>query len=206
MDAYVVTSHFWQWVDHWQTLIAGLFAVVAGVIAVGGSIWAAILQIGAMRESTTQEIDAMREATRLQNETTTAAARLQVEAALAQTGEARKRLEDQKKVAARMLAGALQALIERLTSDLQSYRRFPSTARASGSVLSLRETGLQDIKQNLGLLDAEIGIGLINVETQITKLNKPSEAVVTVGRAGDMIEALIRQITDLKTLTEKSAG
>jgi hypothetical protein len=33
IQAYAVTSYFWQVVDHWQTLIAGLFALVAGGIA-----------------------------------------------------------------------------------------------------------------------------------------------------------------------------
>jgi hypothetical protein len=32
---------FWDWVDHWQTLIAGLAALLAALIAVGGSEWRA---------------------------------------------------------------------------------------------------------------------------------------------------------------------
>lgn len=31
--AYTVTSYFWQVVDHWQTLIAGAFALAAGAVA-----------------------------------------------------------------------------------------------------------------------------------------------------------------------------
>jgi hypothetical protein len=30
---YIVTAPFWQFVDHWQTLIAGAFALIAGAIA-----------------------------------------------------------------------------------------------------------------------------------------------------------------------------
>ena len=33
MPCYVVTSSFWEFVDHWQTLIAGVFALIAGRIA-----------------------------------------------------------------------------------------------------------------------------------------------------------------------------
>jgi hypothetical protein len=35
MPSYVVTSHFWQVIDHWQTLIAGGFALLAGLLAYG---------------------------------------------------------------------------------------------------------------------------------------------------------------------------
>jgi hypothetical protein len=34
-----VTSYFWQFVDHWQSLIAGVFALVAAITAVLLAIW-----------------------------------------------------------------------------------------------------------------------------------------------------------------------
>jgi len=30
MQPYVITSYFWQFVDHWQTLFTGGFALLAG--------------------------------------------------------------------------------------------------------------------------------------------------------------------------------
>jgi hypothetical protein len=36
--SYQVASPFWQWIDHWQTLITGVLALVAGI----GTIWATI--------------------------------------------------------------------------------------------------------------------------------------------------------------------
>jgi hypothetical protein len=35
---YQVSSPFWQFVDHWQTLITGVLALIAGI----GTIWATI--------------------------------------------------------------------------------------------------------------------------------------------------------------------
>ena len=64
---------FWDWVDHWQTLIAGLLAFVAGV----GTVVAAIAAIWVTRLTARKQIDASREeanrviaVTREQTETT----------------------------------------------------------------------------------------------------------------------------------------
>jgi hypothetical protein len=63
----------YDFVDHWQTLIAGGLGLAAGVIAYIGAISAAKRQINemrqqvaAMRETTSQQIAAMREATERQ--------------------------------------------------------------------------------------------------------------------------------------------
>jgi hypothetical protein len=39
MPSYAVTSFFWQFVDHWQSLIAGVLALVAAIAAVLLAIW-----------------------------------------------------------------------------------------------------------------------------------------------------------------------
>ena len=64
---------FWDWADHWQTLLAGFLAFVAGVGAVLAAIWA----IWATRSTAKKQIDASREdadrviaATREQTEVT----------------------------------------------------------------------------------------------------------------------------------------
>jgi hypothetical protein len=66
-------SGFWDWVDHWQTLIAGGLAFAAGLGTVVAAIWA----IWVTRSTARKQIDASREdadrviaATREQTETT----------------------------------------------------------------------------------------------------------------------------------------
>lgn len=60
-NGYQVTSHFWQLIDHWQALIAGVLAVAAGVITVIGTRSATRLQIKAMKENTERQLAAARE-------------------------------------------------------------------------------------------------------------------------------------------------
>ena len=50
--AYVVTSCFWQVIDHWQTLIAGGIAGLAGLAAYTGALRAARRQVKAANKQT----------------------------------------------------------------------------------------------------------------------------------------------------------
>ena len=76
-------TNFWDWLDHWQTLIAGVLAFVAGV----GTVWVAIWAILATRAIARAQIaasradaDSMIAATRAQTETTRAIATEQIAA------------------------------------------------------------------------------------------------------------------------------
>jgi outer membrane protein TolC len=58
MPSYVVTSYFWQAVDHWQTLIAGVFALIAGGVAY----LAGLQQANATRQAANRQVEATRRA------------------------------------------------------------------------------------------------------------------------------------------------
>jgi hypothetical protein len=97
---------FWAWVDHWQTLIAGFLAFVAGVGTVVAARWA----IWVTRSTAKKQIDASREeadkviaATREQTETTV---RLERERVLSEADAFRAMLEA---AMARVLAEAAWA-------------------------------------------------------------------------------------------------
>lgn len=49
---YVVTSLCWQFVDHWQTLIAGILAVIAAIGTIVVTLIAAAMAVKAAREQT----------------------------------------------------------------------------------------------------------------------------------------------------------
>lgn len=75
---------FWDWLDHWQTLIAGVLAFVAGfgtVVAAIGAIWVtrstAKKQIDASREDADRVIAATREQTEVTAKQTETTVRLQ---------------------------------------------------------------------------------------------------------------------------------
>jgi hypothetical protein len=61
MPSYVVTSLFWQFVDHWQTLITGVFALIAGAVAFCGSIRAANIQARAGHKQTQANFELSRQ-------------------------------------------------------------------------------------------------------------------------------------------------
>jgi hypothetical protein len=62
MPPYVVTSYFWQVVDHWQALIAGIFALVAG----GAAYLAGTQQANATRQAAKQQVEATERAAKQQ--------------------------------------------------------------------------------------------------------------------------------------------
>ena len=50
--AYEVTAPFWQFVDHWQTLITGFLAVLAALVTVWATINSANREIATAQEQT----------------------------------------------------------------------------------------------------------------------------------------------------------
>jgi hypothetical protein len=108
---YEVKEPFWQFIDHWQTLIAGLLALAAGV----GAVWATI-------KSANREI---------------AAAQEQTKAAQRQTAVTREiercRISREGYAFHAMLEAAMEAVIE----DVEAARNLPSPGPlAAGIALS----------------------------------------------------------------------
>jgi hypothetical protein len=63
---YEFKDPFWQFIDHWQTLIAGALALFAGVVTVWGTLRAANRQVKAANDAADREIKATTDATNRQ--------------------------------------------------------------------------------------------------------------------------------------------
>jgi hypothetical protein len=96
---YEVKEPFWQFVDHWQTLITGLLALAAGV----GTVWATI-------KSANREIAAAQEQTKAAQHQTAVTREIE-----------RRRLAREGYAFHAMLEAAMSAVIE----DVQAVRSLP---------------------------------------------------------------------------------
>jgi len=97
---YEVKEPFWQFVDHWQTLVAGLLALAAGV----GAVWATI-------KSANREITAAQEQTKAAQRQTAVAREIE-----------RRRIAREGYAFHAMLEAAMGAVIE----DVEAARKLPS--------------------------------------------------------------------------------
>jgi hypothetical protein len=120
---------FWDWVDHWQTLIAGVLAFAAGF----GTVVAAIGAIWVTRSTARKQIDASRE----EADKVIAATRAQTEATFKQT-ETTVRLE-QERVASEATAFRvmLEAAMVRVLSEVASARKTYPSAFETGAPVSV---------------------------------------------------------------------
>jgi hypothetical protein len=95
----------WDWLDHWQTLIAGGFALLAGFVTVVATMIIANRQIAASREEAKRVIAATREQTSVTGEQTSTTVRLERERVLSEDRAFRAMLEA---AMARVLAEAVE--------------------------------------------------------------------------------------------------
>jgi signal transduction histidine kinase len=125
---YEVKEPFWQFVDHWQTLIAGGLALFAGVVTVWGTLRAANRQVKTANDAADREIKA-----------TTDAANRQITAAQEQTAAAqyqtavtreleRRRIAREGYAFHAMLAAAMSAVI----ADVEAARKLPAPTSTGG--------------------------------------------------------------------------
>ena len=102
---YEVKEPFWQFIDHWQTVIAGGLALFAGVVTVWGTLRAANRQVKSANDAANREIKAA-----------AVAAHRQISAAQEQTAAAQHQTAVTQELERRRswLAAAFFALILRL--------------------------------------------------------------------------------------------
>ena len=105
---YEVKEPFWQFVDHWQTLVAGLLALAAGV----GAVWATI-------KSANREITAAQEQTKAAQRQTAVAREIE-----------RRRIAREGYAFHAMLEAAMGAVIE----DVRAARELPPPGPGMHSV------------------------------------------------------------------------
>lgn len=184
-------------IDHWQTLVAGILAVVAGVLTVIGTLWAAILQCRATRNAAREQIEATRETSRREIEATIAATQMQLEAALAQTREERDLLAKQKRDAAKIITGAMKEFLDRLHSTLTDLRRKPTTTRiGTGSATFVTERHIfENLKQYLPFFNAETRLQFVKLEEEAARMRSGRGGDSNIGAVGDEIDAFGRKLS-----------
>ena len=118
---YEVKEPFWQFVDHWQTLVAGLLALIAAGGTVWGTLAAANRQVKAANEAADRQIKAA-----------AAAADRQVAAAQEQTQAAQRQTAVTREIESRRIAregyafhAMLKAAMEAVIDDVEAARNLP---------------------------------------------------------------------------------
>jgi hypothetical protein len=115
---------FWQFVDHWQTLMAGGLALLAGIVTVWGTLRAAKRQVKTANDAADREIKAANEAADRQ----IAAAQEQTKAAQHQTAVTREL--ERRRIAREGYAfhAMLEAAMSAVVADVEAARKLPPPA------------------------------------------------------------------------------
>ena len=124
---YEVKEPFWQFLDHWQTIIAGGLALFAGVVTVWGTLRAANRQVKAANDAANREIKA-----------TTDAANRQISAAQEQTAAAQHQTAVTRELERRRIAregyafhAMLEAAMSAVIADVEAARKLKSPSDVS---------------------------------------------------------------------------
>jgi hypothetical protein len=116
---YEVKDPFWQFVDHWQTLIAALTAGVLALLAAAGTVWVTIAganrQVKAAREAADRQVAAAREQTKAAQHQTEVARELE-----------RRRLAREGYAFYAMLEAAMGAVIEDVEATRKLWPSLPT--------------------------------------------------------------------------------
>jgi hypothetical protein len=118
---YEVKEPFWQFIDHWQTVIAGGLALFAGVVTVWGTLRAANRQVKSANDAADREI-----------KTATDAANRQISAAQKQTAAAQHQAAVTRELERRRIAregyafhAVLEAAMSAVIADVEAARKLP---------------------------------------------------------------------------------
>lgn len=198
------SSGFVQCLDHWQTLAAGLLAIVAAIITVGGTIWVTL-------RATHQEVAAMTDTTNRQIEATRQAAQMQVEAAMAQVREAQRQTAETKreqirkeaqerKQAAEALLNSMQFIRLEIDGVLAEVNPVPSTNGYAnpGSVFSRISRPIFDlVRLRITALGRDAVLRFIQLERELEKLSDEKRPLITAGVLKDQLRETAQKVDDL---------
>jgi len=119
---YEVKEPLWQFIDHWQTLIAGGLALFAGIVTVWGTLRAANRQVRAANDAADREVKAAADA-----------ANRQISAAQEQTATAQHQTAVTREIERRRIAregyafhAMLEAVMSAVIGDVEAARKLPA--------------------------------------------------------------------------------
>ena len=192
---------FWDWADHWQTLLAGFLAFVAGV----GTVLAAIWAIWATRSTAKKQIVAARE----DADRVISATRAQTDAPFKQT-ETTVRLERRRVVREGYAFSALLgAAISRVLDDAKEARDMVSseqmvTRAASEAPRFFIKNAFPEVRAACVRQGGPMTQTFLDLESQIDKFARRCEDIVAEGeRALGPPEARKQRHNDLLEMLGK---
>ncbi len=206
-------TNFWDWLDHWQTLIAGFLAFAAGF----GTIVAAIWAIRATRSTAREQIVASRADT----DSMIAATRAQTEATFKQT-ETTIRLEELRKASEAlsfhgMLAAAMTRVITEATWARKTYPQFfPARPdRASAEAFAVRQCitkgAFAELRAACVRLGGPLTAELLELEREIDSFagqcedySPPQGGTIRMGKHAGLGEQLGQIETKAAALSERA--
>jgi hypothetical protein len=181
---YTVTSCFWQVVDHWQTLIAGVFALLGGGVAYIGALQAARRQVKAVNAQTS--------AVERQNEALKRADRHRI---------ARERLD-----VARLLDASLEVIASNIARVRAFYGGPPNGHIDEPLANSIRQgigkPGFKSLRERIGVLDREIAVTFLTLEAEIDRLRAMTGATHVSGTTDRLDERAVI-VSTLRSLVQR---
>ena len=174
---YTVTSCFWQVVDHWQTLIAGAFALVAGLAAYVGALQAARRQVKAVERQNA----ALRRAER-------------------------RHLAHEQLEIARLLDASLQLLKEDIADASDSYKSpRDDEIIAAGDANSIRQkvhkpASFPMLMAKISALSPDTAVLFLTLDTKIDRLREETQSITVSGLMKDRLGGLAQTELSLRNL------
>jgi hypothetical protein len=183
--AYAVTSCFWQVIDHWQTLIAGGIAGLAGLVAYIGALQAARRQVKAANKQT----------------------------AVVERQNAALKLIEQHRIAREqlMVARLLHASLELLSKDIADASDSYKSPRedeiiAAGDANAIRDrmkkpASFSVLMERISTLSPEIAVRFLALDSQIDRLKAETTSITVGGLMKDRLGRLAEAELALRKLT-----
>jgi hypothetical protein len=185
---YAVTSCFGQVIDHWQTLIAGGIAGLAGLAAYVGALQAAQRQVDAANKQTA--------AVERQN----AALKL-VE---------QQRITREQLMVSRLLDASLQLLRRDIADASDSYKSpCENEIIAAGDANAIRErikkpASFSVLMERISTLSPEIAVRFLELDSQIDRLKAETTSITVGGLMKDRLGRLAEAEAALAKLTSEA--
>jgi hypothetical protein len=185
---YAVTSCFGQVIDHWQTLIAGGVAGLAGLAAYIGALQAAGRQVKAANAQTA--------AVETQN------------AALKRADQ--QRLAREQLMVARLLDASLQLLKKDIDDASDSYKSpRENDIIAAGDANAIRDrikkpASFPILMENITALSPDIAVLFLSLNAKIDRVKAETESITVGGLMNDRIGSLAETELALRNLTTEA--
>lgn len=187
LHAFLQTSGLLPVLDHWQSLIAGLLSLLAGLVVFFGALIAAGLEVWAMRRATAAQIAMMRQTTADQ---------------IAALQEERKETDNRRRS---VVKWAIRAEGQRLDKEVVRVRPQFLVGGTTAGAQALIESSplLRGEREDAALLDGATFATLEEAARTLNNYNHLVETAVTATQLAELQEVCPKLLGEIAALADK---